>query len=229
MKFVNKKFTLEKGRQTLLLLFCLFLSFVIWIVHRLSDNQSVYLQYRLVVNTSIPGRAGVAQSIDNLILKGEASGFYALQNQYGKDYPLIELTVNSKFLKKYNGLNDTYYIKSIEIQEEIADFLIENVKLERISNDTILFELPRRVSKIIPVVAYIINNERKRVYNSGLKLTPQFVTAYGTQKSLHSIDTLYTEEISMSSILQKRSGVSHIISPKDITLLTSEIFYSIEE
>ena len=55
-------------KEWLLLLLSLLLAFIVWLIHSLSLQYSVFLEYRVTLSTSIEGRSRTATSEDILIV-----------------------------------------------------------------------------------------------------------------------------------------------------------------
>lgn len=145
--FFKKPVSYERGRQMLLFLFCLFLAFVIWSVHKLSFDYSHLFQYNVIVKSTLPGRSGDAVSDNLLTVRGRASGFYILQQKYGVRGKNLYISPDNKFLRRVPGEQDRFYILSGEIRDIISEGLGDKVTLEYISSDTITLAIPRRDSR----------------------------------------------------------------------------------
>lgn len=128
----------------MLFLFCLFLAFVIWTVHKLSGNYSHFFQYNLVVKSDVPGRAEIAVADKMISLRGRASGFYILQQRYGSKSGTLYISPDSRLFRKVSGETDKYFILSSDVREIIAEGLGDKVLLDFISADTITISLPKK-------------------------------------------------------------------------------------
>ncbi len=218
----------ERGRQILLFLFCLFLAFIIWTLHRLSENQTVYLQYRLHLTTNIAGRETDAISDVPLVIKGEANGFYVLRNLYSQNSPVVTLDVNHKFLKKCDRDEDMFLLKSSDIQDKVADFLANNVSNLTISTDTLFFNFPKRSTRRVPVAPVINNSVRIDKNSLEVSIIPEFVTITGSGNQTGNADTIYTENIDFSGIASQKSGVIKLQSKPGIKYSVKEVYYSLK-
>ena len=143
MKNIYKKVvSYERGRQILLFLFCLFLAFVIWSVHKLTGNYSHVFQYNVIVKSSLPGRTEESASEDMISIRGRASGFYILQQRYGRKSKNLYISPENRFVRKISGDGDMFYILSNDVRAMIVESLGDKVLLEYISSDTISLEIP---------------------------------------------------------------------------------------
>lgn len=221
-------FSYERGRQILLFLFCLFLALIIWTLHKLSENQTVYLQYKLHLITNLSGREADAISEESLVIKGDANGFYVLRNYYSSNTPVLNIELNNKLLRKSDKGEDIFLVKSSDIQEKVSDILANNVSNLNISTDTLTFNFPRRSTRkvlIYPIINNSLNNKE-----SGLKvvLTPEFVTITGSGSIIGQTDTIFTLNIEYSGIPVQKSGVIKLQSKPGIKYSVKEVYYSVE-
>jgi hypothetical protein len=221
-------FSYERGRQILLFLFCLFLALIIWTLHKLSENQTVYLQYKLHVITNLSGREADAVSDEALVIKGEANGFYVLRNNYSKNIPVISLDINNKYVKKSYEGEDLFIIKSSDIYEKVSDFLANNVSNITISTDTLHFNFPRRSTRKVPVIPMINNSSNPSKIGLEVKVTPEFVTVTGTGVLTVKADSIYTNNIDYSGIPVQKSGVVKLQTKPGIKYSVNEVYYSVK-
>ena len=144
MKNIYKKLiSYERGRQILLFLFCLFLAFVIWSVHKLSGDYSHFFQYNVLVKSTLPCRSGESASEKMISIRGRASGFYILQQRYGRKSKTLYISPENRFFRRISGDSDMFYILSSDVRAMIIESLGDKVLLEYINSDTITLEIPK--------------------------------------------------------------------------------------
>jgi len=97
-----KKFSIsyERGRQLLLFLFCLFLAFIIWSIHKLSEEYTVYLQYKVSVASDLASRAAEAHAGETLIVRGRSGSM--LREDSSKNLKVF--MTGSSFLLQISGI-----------------------------------------------------------------------------------------------------------------------------
>jgi len=142
IKLRKLRISYERGRQVLLFLFCLFLAFIIWSIHKLSGDYSIYLNYKVHVTTDLQGRDAEAFSSNLLTLKGRASGFYILQQRYIKGGESIYIQVDRRLFKRTPSAKDGYYLLSSGIRDKLSESFGENFEIEHFSVDTLFFNFP---------------------------------------------------------------------------------------
>jgi len=137
----------ERGRQVLLFLFCLFLAFIIWSIHKLSGDYSIYLNYRVCVSTDYQGKSSAAYSENLLILKGRANGFYILKQRYLRGEETLYLQVEKSFFKKMPDTDAGYFLLSSNIRDKLSENFGKNIEIERLAVDTLFFNFSRHINK----------------------------------------------------------------------------------
>lgn len=227
-KLWKSLFTYERGRQIFLFLFCLFLAFIIWTLHKLSENQTVYLQYKLHLITNLSGREADALSDESLVLKGEANGFYVLRNFYSKNAPVITVEISNKILKKYNGGEDLFFLRSSDIYEKVTNFLTSNVTNISITTDTLVFKFPKRSTRKLQIFPLVNNSANYSTKGLNVTLTPEFVTIIGTGSLTGKTDSIFTSNIEYSGIPVQKSGVVRLQTRPGIKYSVNEVYYTIK-
>jgi len=218
----------ERGRRLLQLLFCLFLAFVIWTVHNLSDNYSHLFQYTVVAKSSMSGKSGDSQSRNKLTLRAKASGFYILKHRYKRGDASLSLSPDNKLFKKSPDKKDNYYLLTSDIRALISEALGDKAEVEYLSTDTLFFEFPGVVSKEVPVAFKARLSFRDQYMKTGeLKLNPLSVILYGEQSALDKVDSVYTQLVVMGKINSSVNGVVGLTPVSGITISPKEVLYSI--
>lgn len=228
LKLNSSIISYERGRRLLQLLFCLFLAFVIWSVHNLSEEYSHLFQYTVVAKSSMSGKFEDSQSINKLTLRARASGFYILKHRYNRVDASLELSPDNKLFKKIVGKNDSYYLLTSELRAHISEATADKLQVEYLSTDTLFFLFPGVVSKEVPVAFKSRISFREQYMQRGeLKLEPLRVTIYGEQSELDKVDSAYTQLIVMKNVSTSLSGVAGITPVAGVTISPKELLYSI--
>jgi len=218
----------ERGRRLLQLLFCLFLAFVIWTVHNLSDDYSHLFQYTVVAKSAMSGKSLDSKSVNKLILRARASGFYILKHRYNRVDASLTLTPDNKLFKQIPGSKDKYYLLTSQIRAQISEVTADKLELEYISTDTLFFEFPQVVSKEVPVSFRARFSFRDQYMQTGeLKFDPLTVTIYGEQTTLDKVDSVSTQLVVIEKINSAVNGVIGLVSIPGAKLYPEEVLYSI--
>lgn len=169
-----------KDSRTLTFVVCVLLSAFLWSLIRLSKNLLREVSVPVVV-TNLPAHQVLIPSAPNAIkLLVEGNGFTLL-----KTYSQNEaLSVDYTDLKHIEG---SHYCLSKSTREKLTNTYLSNFKIRSVVSDTLTLLLEKKVSKKIPVLVQLNVEYAKEYQLTELRITPDSVTAYGSQKA---IDTL---------------------------------------
>ena len=169
-----------KDSRTLTFVVCVLLSAFLWSLIRLSKNLLREVSVPVVV-TNLPAHQVLMPSAPNAIkLLVEGNGFTLL-----KTYSQNEaLSVDYTDLKHIEG---SQYCLSKSTREKLTNTYLSNFKIRSVVSDTLTLLLEKKVSKKIPVLMQLNVEYAKEYQLTELRITPDSVTAYGSQKA---IDTL---------------------------------------
>lgn len=169
-----------KDSRTLTFIVCVLLSAFLWSLIRLSKNLLREVSVPVVV-TNLPAHQVLMPSAPNAIkLLVEGNGFTLL-----KTYSQNEaLSVDYTDLKH---IEESQYCLSKSTREKLTNTYLSNFKIRSVVSDTLTLLLEKKVSKKIPVLMQLNVEYAKEYQLTELRITPDSVTAYGSQKA---IDTL---------------------------------------
>ena len=169
-----------KDSRTLTFVVCVLLSAFLWSLIRLSKNLLREVSVPVVV-TNLPAYQVLMPSAPNAIkLLVEGNGFTLL-----KTYSQNEaLSVDYTDLKH---IEVSQYCLSKSTREKLTNTYLSNFKIRSVVSDTLTLLLEKKVSKKIPVLMQLNVEYAKEYQLTELRITPDSVTAYGSQKA---IDTL---------------------------------------
>ncbi len=217
------------GRDWVILLLSLLLAFFIWLVHNLSLEYSVYIQYRPTVTTDIKGHSNTATSNETLILRGKARGFYILKHKNYRDNATpVSFSIDSRVFKLVPGEVDLYRVSTDDLREKLTETLGENFSIEFIESDYLTFYYPLQLYKRVPVVPQsTITYENQYMKVGNIVLSPDSVTVYGTQSALNDISAINTRTINLSNVDKSVNGIIQVEPVKNIRIGEEKIYYSL--
>lgn len=211
-------------KEWLLLLLSLLLAFIVWLIHSLSLQYSVFLEYRVTLSTSIEGRSRTATSEDILIIRGRSEGYYILRQRIGR---LKNLTVTVLPANVTYKDGDIFTIDCETIKSNIVEALGGNVDLEFIVSESLDFNLPEVTSKRVPVVpkaSIVFDGQYMPV--GDIELRPDSVDIYGDARLLGTIDSVFTETIARSGVDGPIQGLCGIVPIRRVEYSEDNIYYS---
>ncbi len=229
IKLRKLKISYERGRQTLLFLFCLFLAFIIWSVHKLSGDYSIYLNYRVQVTTDIQGRASVAFSDNLLTLRGRGSGFHILQQRFLKEGEVVRLEIDKKLFKRVPSTKDGFVLLSSDIRDELSENFGDKFIIEYFTVDSLFFNFPKQVNLRVPV-APIYEVEYKEQYMAvkKMKLNPDTITIYGDYAVIQLVDSIKTKKIAFNNLSKTKNGIVDLEQLPGIRFSQNDVYYTLE-
>mgnify|MGYP001777021493 FL=1 len=211
-------------KEWLLLLLSLLLAFIVWLIHSLSLQYSVFLEYRVTLSTSIEGRSRTATSEDILIIRGRSEGYYILRQRIGR---LKNLTVTVLPANVTYKDGDIFTVDCETIKSNIVEALGGNVDLEFIVSESLDFNLPEVTSKRVPVVpkaSIVFDGQYMPV--GDIELRPDSVDIYGDARLLGTIDSVFTETIARSGVDGPIQGLCGIVPIRRVEYSEDNIYYS---
>ena len=217
----------KRGRQILLFLFCLFLAFIIWSVHNLSENYSYYFLFKINVNSNIPGRESRSISNNRLALRGRSSGFYILKHKFYKSSNSLTLNLESNLFNEYG--NDIFYIIPGNIKEEVIKSFGDKIAFDFFGTDTLFFNFKEVSYKEVDIgFRYSASFKDQYMQYGKASMTPSKINIYGDPQLLNEIDTIYTIYKEFNNISRDVSGLIAIEKIKGLRYSINEIYYNID-
>lgn len=222
----NDKFARWKDRKEwLLLLLSLFLAFIIWLLHSLSLQYSVFLEYNVELSASLQGRSRSSVSEDVLIVRGRSDGYYILRQRIGRRKTL-KVQAPAAGVRYREG--DVFYVNCEEIKGNIVEALGSNVDLEFIVTESLDFTFPKIYSKKVPVVPKsTMTFDSQYMMVDDITLRPDSIEISGDVGLLETIDSVWTENISGSGINGPVQGMCRLVPIRRVEFSENTVYYSV--
>ena len=194
-----------KDSRTLTFVVCVLLSAFLWSLIRLSKNLLREVSVPVVV-TNLPAHQVLMPSAPNAIkLLVEGNGFTLL-----KTYSQNEaLNVDYTDLKHIEGAQ---YCLSKSTREKLTNTYLSNFKIRSVVSDTLTLLLEKKVSKKIPVLMQLNVEYAKEYQLTELRITPDSVTAYGSQKAMDTLTQVtfqYTKQKHIKDTFSKNYSLKN--------------------
>lgn len=219
----------ERGRQILLFLFCLFLAFIIWSIDKLSENYTIYLQYKVSASAALEGRSGEADSENYLIVRGKATGFYILQHRYSGKNNTIYISPDRREIRRRAGVPDGFYILVKDVNDRLIQSFGNTLSVESFATDTLFYFFPGQTNKRVPVKPnFSLTFAPQYTQNSSAKLSPDSVTLYGESNILSKIDSVFTRPLNFQDLNKPLQGVVGLIPENGVRYSSEDISYFLD-
>ena len=214
----------KEGKEWLLLLLSVLVAFIIWLLHSLSLQYSVFFEYNLELTSSLEGRARSATSEDVLIIRGRSEGYYILRQRIGRRKTL-RVTAPASSMTYRHG--DVFSVGCESIKSNIVEALGGSVELEFIVSDSLDFQFPRTASKRVPVAPRTsIVFDGQYMPLGRIELRPDSVDIYGDARLLETVDSVMTETISATGVDGPIQGICPLVPVRRVEFSEDNIFYS---
>lgn len=215
----------KDGKEWLLLLLSILLAFIIWLLHSLSMQYSVFFEYNVELTSSLEGRSRSAASEDVLIVRGRSEGYYILRQRIGHR-KAIRVTAPATALVHKEG--DVFSVNCESIKSNIVEALGGSVDLEFIVSESLDFSFPRIVSKRVPVAPKTsISFIPQYMPLERIELRPDSVDIYGDARLLETVDSVMTEMISVSGVDGPIQGICSLVPIRRVEFSEDDIYYSL--
>ncbi|MDD4057440.1 MAG: hypothetical protein PHO95_00900 [Bacteroidales bacterium] len=219
----------ERGRQILLFLFCLFLAFIIWSIHKLSESYTVYMQYRVTASAGLDGRSSEADSENLLMVRGKATGFYILQHRFTSKESSLKILPERRLVKRRTGVRDGFFVLVKDVNDKLIQSLGNNVFVESFTTDTLFFVFPGQTNKKVAVKTnFMLSFAPQYTLGSKPKISPDSVTLYGESSLLSQIDSVITKPVKHEALVKSLEGVTELVPINGVRFSESDIFYSMD-
>jgi len=194
-KIENKAERSQNNKKLRVFLLFLMLSFLFWMLIKLSKNYIADVKFDLVYVDEPKNKMLQNNSDNQIILTVNTLGFkllgYSLKNK--------KLNYSLNDLEKIKGSN-YYSITKSKINYLQAQLTAETVVLE-VKPDTLYFDLGVKKSKKVKIIPHV-NLQFKPGFNLTKKYTisPDFVTISGPSKFIDSIETVQSELLELNEV-----------------------------
>ncbi len=210
-----------------LLVLSLLLAFIVWLVHVLSLQYSVFLEYNVNLTSSLEGRARTSLSEDVLVIRGKADGYYILQHRVSGN-KTIDVTVDPNYVHKSEGDNDRFYVNCEQIKGNIIDALGSSVQMEFSATESMKFEFPKMTSKFVPVIVKSdITFAGQYMPMAELSIEPDSIEIFGEERIIENIDSVWTEAISYKRLDKSVQGVVDLVPFRRIEFSQKAVYYTL--
>ena len=216
----------KDGREWLLLLLSVLLAFIIWMLHNLSQDYSVFLEYNVRTTLTEVGKVQKTLSNDVLMIRGKAEGYYILKQRIGKR-PVLDIDISKDKLVLKDSVTNLYQVDCENIRGSIVEALGSEVELEFIVTSTLDFKIKKMISKRVPVAAKsAISYNSQYMPVDEIVLQPDSIDIYGEEKLLGTISSVCTKTISFSGVKSQLQGIVDLVPIRWVSFSQDAVYYT---
>lgn len=203
-----------RRKQLSVFLICLCISFVLWLLTKMSENVSSSLEYPVQIQDIPEGMTLTSQSDSIFNIRVDSRGWHMLtlrRMQNSGDVPVSLRNI------RLSQSGDQYYaaLPTSGIEEKITHEMEVYNNMVSLSPDTLYLTFEKQISKEIPVVPqYEYTPDDQFFLYDEIAFSPQSITVTGASSDLESIDTLYTERWGADNLRGRQVVPLKILSPQ---------------
>ncbi len=200
----RKKITLN--RKVLVFSFFLLLSVLFWFLTALNKEYVTSISYPVRYMRFPEDKVLVNDVPDRLVLTVNANGFTLLSFQLRSRLSPIIFNVSSFSPNTFRNDPSSIFILSAEARDEITRQLSNDIEIQDIHPDSLIFRFAPREEKLVPVHPRVNLNFEKQYMQAGpLILEPDSITISGPRVIVDSIESVETEECSRTRLTESFS------------------------
>lgn len=185
------------NKRLVTFVFCLIIASSFWVINSLNKSYNVSVVFPVVYN-NFPEKKVVVNSLPEAVNV----------NVYAKGYNLLAYKLKAKKLNINIDVNDarffkegTSYLVTNSKLGKIEEQLPRDIKLTRISPDTVFFQFKKRVRKNVPVKPKIqISFKQQFHYKDTVVLFPDRIEISGSEEDIKKIEYVETELLELENI-----------------------------
>ena len=218
------RISLKKG-DIILLILSFLLAFVTWTAHNLTQDYMVYLQYRVSVTTNLEGYSPTAISEEELVLGGQAAGFYILSKRDGRDHPL-EIHADARYFEADPARPNTFLLDLSKFRDQLDDAVGSSFDVNYIPSTPLTFEFVPQSYKKVPVASRLsVTCRPQYMETADLQLIPDSVLVYGSTDELEAVTAVATRALTLSRVDKSLRGYVPLETRRGVRVEPAQVEY----
>ena len=225
--------TLKNGRRIRILFFFLFISFLFWILIKLSKPYTDVVNFNLAYTNVPEGKMLQGEVPDKISVYLRDYGFNLVKYNLSRK----QLTIDLKSLKKKS--KNTYYLRTNHIKDLVSKQTSSEIDVADIKPDTLFFNMVVSRSKQVPI-SPDLTLEYQLGYQllGNLVLNPKTVTISGPENIIDTIYEVLTEpkelknlnsDIDLNIPIKQIPAGQHVSYSKNSVHITGDVEKFTEE
>lgn len=228
-KNLYKKLIQKVGGDGTVLLVSFLLAIVVWCLLKFSASYSSNYHYKVELTTSMPGRSFSSVSSGAVVVRGKSSGFTIIKHRIvaRKNKNILHFSASPAIFRQVKGSDNTFYVLTNVLKENIISKLSEQISVDGISMDTLFFVYNRTASKRVPVALKTdLSYTDQFMPFEKLRSNPDSIEIQGEMQLLSKIDSVETELIRRRNLHQDLQGSVKIKAINGVRFSEENIYYS---
>ena len=215
-----------KGRDGVILLMSLLVSFVIWLASNLSRSYSGNISVPVIAESNIYGHSRESSAPTTVIARCHTSGYSLLRNSYRRGHKVSKVKIDNQDLHHLSG--DRFFISGPSLNAYSDHFFGEGTTVDAFISDTLFFIFPSVNHKKVPVeLVHNISFRPEYMSAAPIKVEPDSVVLYGEQSRIEDIEHVSTSPLDLYDIHETETGTLRLGKIKGVEMSAEEVHYTI--
>ncbi len=214
------------GKDWIVLLLSLALSFTIWLIHSLSEEYSGVMTVPVEAESKIEGRSNISTLQSVAVARVRTSGFNLVSALGRERRKPVCVKVDPQDLRRISG--DDFILTGPARSNYVRGIFGDGAVLETFLSDTLRFRFPKENHRKVPVILVSDISYKDQFMASGpVRTVPDSVVIYGEQDVIGQIDGIRTQPLSLRNVRHDVHGAVKLSRPEGVRLSDDDVAYSI--
>ena len=214
------------GKDWIVLLLALALSFSIWLIHSLSGTYSGVMTVPVEAESKIEGRAGVSTIQSVAVARVRTTGLNLVLASGRERRKPVRVKVDPQDLRHATG--DDFILIGAARSNYVRAIFGDGAVLETFLSDTLRFRFPKENHRKVPVILVSdISYKEQFMASSPVRTVPDSVIIYGEKSVIDPIDGIRTMPLSLQNVRHDVHGTVKLSRPDGVRLSDDDVAYSI--
>ena len=213
------------GKDWIVLLLSLALSFSIWLIHSMSGTYSGVMTVPVEAESNLEGRAGLSTIQSVAVARVRTTGFNLVLSAGRERRKPVRIKVDPQDLRYSSG--DDFLLTGPSKSNYVRAIFGDGAELETFLSDTLRFRFPKENHRRVPVVLVSDISFKEQFMASGpVRTVPDSVVIYGEKSVIDPIDAIRTQPLSLQNVRHDVHGALKLSRPDGVRLSDDDVTYS---
>lgn len=218
MNTSNLKYSLDKKKpgKTKAFFICILIASFLWLVHSLNTVYTYTLKVPVTFKNLPQNKRLLIPLPESISLDVKASGLRLLLILFNRPFKQLEVDFNA--LKSFNHAQN-YVLSASRLNfKNIFNF---ETQIKHISPDTLYFSEKTGYQKKVPVKVPVFLKCKEGYGYKKPFISPAFVTLWGDTASIDKLDTIYTQQVTLTNLSKSFNAQLELIKPNPKVFISS--------
>jgi len=179
------------------------------------------------VTSNLEGYAPTSVSEEELVLGGQAAGFYILGKRGGRGKPL-EIKADARYFVADSVHPNTFLLDLSKFRDQLDDAVGASFDVNYIPSTPLSFEFVPQSYKKVPVTSRVsVSCRPQYMETTELQLIPDSVLVYGNTDELQAVTTVTTRALTLSRVDKSLRGYVPLETRRGVRVEPSSVEYHV--